>query len=288
MASPNHTRPTGFSAEPPPGPAIAGDRQRDARRATGRARRPPSPARSSRETAPCVSSVAPAHAEHLHLGVVGIGDEAAVDDIATSRRCRSAPRRSCRRCRIRPWRASMPLRLAGARARRGEPRGPFGRRAHSGTLAGKDDARRGDRGDAFLAADEAQPLVGRRLDRDAVRRRSPSISASAATMAARCGPTFGASADQRHVGIGDPAAARAHQRRRMLDEDARGRALPLRIGGRKMRADVAGAAGGEQRVGQGMQRRHRRRNGRTSFLVMRDRQRRTASRDRRGSKACTS
>ena len=81
-----------------------------------------------------------------------------------------------------------------------------------------------------------------------------SISASAATIAARCGPILGASADQGHVDIGDAAAARAHQPRRMLDEEAGGGAPPLRIGGREMRADIAGAAGGEQRVGQGMQR----------------------------------
>jgi hypothetical protein len=39
----------------------------------------------------------------------------------------------------------------------------------------------------------------------------------------------------------------------VLDEDTRGRALPLRIGWWKVRADVAGAAGREKRVGQCVQ-----------------------------------
>ena len=38
-----------------------------------------------------------------------------------------------------------------------------------------------------------------------------------------------------------------------LDEDAGGGALPLRIAGREMVADIAGAAGRQQRIGQGVE-----------------------------------
>ena len=41
---------------------------------------------------------------------------------------------------------------------------------------------------------------------------------------------------------------------RVLEKDARGGTLPLRIGRREMIADIAGAAGGKQRIGQRMQR----------------------------------
>ena len=71
-------------------------------------------------------------------------------------------------------------------------------------------------------------------------------------MAARCGPTRGAS-PKRDVDVGDAAAARPDAARCIFEEQARGGAFPLRVGRREVLADVAIADGAQQRVGQGMQ-----------------------------------
>ena len=78
--------------------------------------------------------------------------------------------------------------------------------AHSGKLSGIDDACRGDRRDAFLAADEAELLVGRRLDRDAVRRNRQHFGQRCDhRLAVRPDPRR--LGDQGDVGIGDASAA---------------------------------------------------------------------------------
>ncbi len=61
-------------------------------------------------------------------------------------------------------------------------------------------------------------------------------------------------ADQRHVDMGDAAAAGADPAGRVVEEDRRRRALPLRIARRKMPADVALAERAIDRVGDRMQR----------------------------------
>ena len=61
------------------------------------------------------------HAEHLGLRRVGIGDEAALDDVRRARRSRSGSRRSGRRCRTRPWRASGRFARQAARSPAASP-----------------------------------------------------------------------------------------------------------------------------------------------------------------------
>ena len=79
-------------------------------------------------------------------------------------------------------------------------------------------------------------------------------SATRARIASRWGPIFGRFADERRIEMDDRAASRAHPLRRMGEEDLRRRALPLRVGGREMRADVALGQRAIERVGERMQR----------------------------------
>ncbi len=72
-------------------------------------------------------------------------------------------------------------------------------------------------------------------------------------MASRCGPTRGASQISVISALAMRPPARTHDGGCVFHEDMRRDTLPLRIGRRKMRADVAGAAGGQKRVGQRMQ-----------------------------------
>ena len=120
----------------------------------------------------------PGNAEHLHLGFVGIGDEAAVDHS-------DEPGMSVSAAAIMPpvqdsAVASMIFcaRQASSTARASASNRPVV--AHSGKPSGIDDACRGDRRDAFLAADEAELLVGRRLDRNALRRNAEHLGQIAA------------------------------------------------------------------------------------------------------------
>ena len=91
---------------------------------------------------------------------------------------RSRAPRASPRCR--------PARAGSRRSRRWRRSGQRGRhRAHQ--------RRGGERRDALAAAGEAEPLGGGRLDADPLRARSRRCAASAARIAAACGPIFGAS-----------------------------------------------------------------------------------------------
>ena len=155
-----------FPAEPPPGPAMPVTESAMPARECASAPAAISSA-VSRDTAPMRIERRSSDAEHLHLGLVGIGDEAAVDDIG-----RAGNVGERRRDHAAGAGFGGGEQDAVAPGRRRARRGRAPRTAcccdHSGRLAGVDDARRRDRRDAFLAADEAEPLVGRRLDRDAL------------------------------------------------------------------------------------------------------------------------
>ena len=79
--------PTGFAALPPPGPATPVTASATVPRLRAERARAISRAVSSL-TAPCFFSVSSLHAEQLALGGVRIGDEAALEPVATSRRPR--------------------------------------------------------------------------------------------------------------------------------------------------------------------------------------------------------
>ena len=110
----------------------------------------------------------------------------------------------------------------------------------------------GHGGDAFAAADEAQPFHGRRLDADASR-----IDAEYGGDGLAHGAAVRADlrrlAQERHVDVGDAPAQFAHARGRIGEKDARGGAAPGRVARREVLADVAVADGAEQRVGECMQ-----------------------------------
>ncbi len=84
---------------------------------------------------------------------------------------------------------------------------------------------------------------------------TPATAAMRARMASRCGPIARRLADDGDVEMGDAAAALAHALRREGEEAVGARALPLRIAGRKMRADVAVGERAEDGVDQRMERR---------------------------------
>ena len=87
------------------------------------------------------------------------------------------------------------------------------------------------------------------------------ISAIRARMASRCGPTLGRSQMMVTSHMIDDAAFGAHQTGGMVQEFPRRRAAPAFIRGREMLADIAFADAAQQGIGEGMQARHRRRNG---------------------------
>ena len=72
------TRPTGFSGVPPSGPGNASHRHDDIGAGCASARLRPSPARLRGSPRRARRSISRRHAEHLDLGFVGIGDEAAL------------------------------------------------------------------------------------------------------------------------------------------------------------------------------------------------------------------
>src|SRR6202035_4022486 len=107
-------------------------------------------------------------------------------------------------------------------------------------------------GDAFLAAGEAEPFAGGRLDGDA-RDVDPGDLGDARAHGVAQWPDLGALADQRDLEIGNAAAARGHPIDRVFQEAVGGGALPLRIARRKMRTDVAVRQRAEDGVDQRMQ-----------------------------------
>ena len=147
----------------------AGDGQRDAGARTGKRARRHLQRGLARHRAMGIERRA-GNAEHLHLGFVGIGDEAAVDDIGRAGNVGERGGDHAAGAGFGGGEHDV-LRSAGVEHGSGERVERLVARRHSfGQASGIDDARRGDRRDAFLAADEAELLVGRRLDRDAVRR----------------------------------------------------------------------------------------------------------------------
>ena len=80
------------------------------------------------------------------------------------------------------------------------------------------------------------------------------ISAMRRRMAWRWGAILGRFAQDGDVDIADAAALRAHEPQGLAQEEVRGRTLPAWIGIGKVLADVAGADGPEQRIGQRVQR----------------------------------
>src|SRR5262249_51346487 len=105
--------------------------------------------------------------------------------------------------------------------------------------------------DAFTATDKTNLLIRRRLDGAALdvdrkefgERLSHGLPVR--TYLRRLG-------DDGNIGIHDRAAVVADNVCSMLQEDPGGNALPLRVRWREVIADIAGAAGGEQCVGQRM------------------------------------
>src|ERR1700722_14835275 len=119
-------------------------------------------------------------------------------------------------------------------------------------LPGKPDGGTRGRGDAFLAAGEAEPLAGCRLHGYARDVHTRNLSdARAHGIAQRA--DLRALADQRHLEIGDAAAARGDAIGRVFQEAVGGSALPLRIARREVRADIAVGQRAENRVDQRMQ-----------------------------------
>ncbi len=121
--------PNGLLARAAARPGNAGDRHRDAAPASGA--RAPSRHRarawSATDGAVALRSVCRRHAEHLVLGCVGVGDEAALQHVRGARRCRRARRRQDRRCRIRRSPTSISPRSRSACKRRSASRETGGR-----------------------------------------------------------------------------------------------------------------------------------------------------------------
>src|SRR6478735_2656828 len=82
----------------------------------------------------------------------------------------------------------------------------------------KKHACRGDRGNAFAAADETKPLIGCGLYRDAVLGDSQHLGHCTRHLVA-VWPNHRFLAYERDINIGNPAAAGTHHLRRMLDKD---------------------------------------------------------------------
>ncbi len=127
-----------------------------------------------------------------------------------------------------------------------------------------DDRGRGDRRDAFAAADEAQLLVRRRLDRDPVERQCRAwrqVPPSSPRGAGRSSAPR-RSARRRHWRCA--RRARAPDGCRMFDEEARSRALPLRVRRREMQCRCRRRRRSPAARRSARADRHRRRNGPTA------------------------
>src|SRR6478609_7341158 len=119
-------------------------------------------------------------------------------------------------------------------------------------VPGKTNGGARGRGDAFLAAGKAEPLAGRRLHRDARDVQSGDLGDARAHDVAQ-GPDFRTFADQRDFEIGDAAAACGDSIDGVFEELIGGRAPPLDIAGRKVRAYIADRQPTENGVNQCMQ-----------------------------------
>src|SRR3984957_6207830 len=117
---------------------------------------------------------------------------------------------------------------------------------------GEADGGTGGRGNAFLASGKAEPFAGGRFHGDARNvQRGDLGDARAHGIAQRA--DLGALADQRHLEIGDAAAARGDPIDRVFQEAVGRRALPPRIAGWKMRTDISVRERAEKGVDQRMQ-----------------------------------
>ena len=119
----------------------------------------------------------------------------------------------------------------------------------------------GHGGDAFAAADEAEAFHRRRLDADARRvdaeDAGDGLAHGLAVRRRSSAPRTGTSRRRWRCARRACARAAAASSRKMREA----RAAPVRVAGRKVLADVAVADGAEQRVGERVQRRRRRRSG---------------------------
>src|SRR3954467_13578 len=106
--------------------------------------------------------------------------------------------------------------------------------------------------DAFLAAGEAEPFAGRRLDGDA-RDIDPRYLGDAGAHDVAQRSNFRALADHRDFEIGNPAAARGDAVDGVFEKLIGCRALPLRIARRKVGADIAVRQRAEDGIDQRMQ-----------------------------------
>src|ERR1700754_4218961 len=110
----------------------------------------------------------------------------------------------------------------------------------------------GHRGDAFLPARKTEPLAGGGFHRHP-RQIQPSDFRDPRAHGIAMLTDLRPLADQRHVEMGDASAARGDAIDRVFQKLMRGGALPLRIAGRKMRADIAIGQRAEDRIDQRMQ-----------------------------------
>ena len=126
-------------------------------------------------------------------------------------------------------------------------------RASRSSILRQSDRRDGLGGDAFAAAGEAEPLGRRRLDANPPTRQ-PQQRGDPRAHGVAMRADLRRLADDRDVDMVDPAARLLDQGAGMLDEQRRGGAAPLRVGGREMVADIARADRAEQRVGDRVER----------------------------------
>ena len=244
------TSPTGFVGVPPPGPATPVTETAMSARELSESARRHRPRDLLAHRAVSFDQIR-RHAEHLGLGVVGIGDEAALEHVRRAghlgqhRRDQPAgagfgrrelqarwrgrapaappPRAPARRSRARSWRPRAGSTVAMAKAAMPSPR-PV---KPSPSLV--------------VAFTPTRPAS------------IPAISAMRARIALAVRRDLRPLADERHVEMDDAAAAFAHAAHRVGEEAVGRSALPLRVGGRKVLADIAVADRAEQRVGQRME-----------------------------------
>ena len=206
----------------------------------------------SRLTAPWRSRTAARHPQHRLLGGIRIGDEAAVDHVrgAGNFGQRRGDQSSGAGFGGRDHKPAAATGVQDACRRQRARSSPIG--AH-GDPVRQTDRRRRDRRDAFAAAEEAELLVGRGLDGDAV-------DADAGDLGDPGPHGIAVRADSRRLAddgdieMGDAAAASAHPVDREGQKFIRERAAPLRIARRKMRADIAFRECAQNGVDQRMQR----------------------------------
>ena len=247
-AAPKCTSPTGFTDVPPPGPATpvtetAMSARECSKRAFGHRARHLSAHRA------ILLDQRRGHAEHLGLRLVRIGDEAALEDVGRAGHLRQDRGDQ-------PARAGFRRReLQSARAAGGEElRRFFDERVES---RAHDAAGSATVAIAIATIPSPRPV-------------KPIFSLVVAFTPTRVGVDAGdlgdarahlvamrtdlrRLADERHVEIDDPPAFLAHAAHGVGKEAVGRRALPFRIGGREVLADVAVADGAEQRIGQRVQ-----------------------------------